>query len=333
MPRNAWTARENRGAITAYFRLLEAQAAGETVNKSEIYRTLSQRYPRRTPKAFEYKFQNISAVLYELKLPFADGLRPMGNFQGVLRDLVLDYLHQHAPVLPNQPIEILTDKLRRLWRRGYLPLHGRGSGRFGLTLEHYLGIPKNSAKTPDFMGIELKTKFGDTLQTLFSRTPSNYIACKDKQELVERFGYFDSQRNRQSLYTSFNNTPDSLGFFLIPRKMRIVINQKKLAVLEYQRNRLEDALLEKHNETAFLSVIQKKNDKGRSTCRFDSMLYCRSPSYDRFVELVRQGSIYLDFTLSITNGRARDHGFLWRCEQCAVPDLYKKTRHIDLTCA
>jgi len=68
------------------------------------------------------------------------------------------------------------------------------------------------------MGIELKTKHDKTLQTLFSRVPSRYLACKDKKELVEKYGYFDEKRKRRALYTSFNNSPDSLGFYLAPMK-------------------------------------------------------------------------------------------------------------------
>ncbi len=101
-----------------------------------------------------------------------------------------------------KPIDILTEKLRRLRNRDYLPVKGVGSGRYGLTLEHCLSIPQNSSEEADFMGIELKTKHDKTFQTLFSRVLSRYLACKDKKKLVEKFGYFDEKRKRQALYAS-----------------------------------------------------------------------------------------------------------------------------------
>ena len=326
----SWSDEEIQAAVLAYFKLLELQQNLRQVNKSEIYRNLSAIHPSRSAKSFEYKFQNISAVLYEYKLPYADGLRPKDNFQAALKVCVLNYL-KNANHDTQSPIDILVDKLRRLRKRDYLPIHGKGTGRYGLSLEHYLSIPQNSSKEADFMGIELKTKLGNSLQTLFSRVPSRYLACEDKNQLVEKFGYFDEKRNRQALYTSFNNTQDSLGFYLIASKNKIVINKKKTEILEYDNSALENSLLSKHRETAYVSVSSKQLKNGNIGCRFDKLLYCRNPSIFNFLHMATDGNIYLDFTLSETNGCVKDHGFLWRVPQDAIGDLYQKTQLIDLS--
>jgi hypothetical protein len=220
--------------------------------------------------------------------------------------------------------------MRRLSRRDYLPVKGAGSGRFGLTLEHYLNIPQNSSKEADFMGIELKTKHDKTLQTLFSRVPSRYLACKDKKELVEKYGYFDKKRKRQALYTSFNNSPDSLGFYLVPMKNRVVVNRKKTKLLEYDNEVLNEALLTKHSETAYVSVSSKKLSNGKQGCCFNQLLYCKTPSILKFINMAKSGNVNLDFTLSVVGDRAKDHGFLWRVPQQAIGDLYAETRLIDI---
>jgi len=326
---NPWTEVEIKGAVVAYFELLDAQKNSDSTNKSEIYRKLSSIHPTRSAKAFELKFQNISAILYEKKLPYADGLRPMGNYQAALKLVVLDYL-KHAGRKEQPTIKILVDKLKRLHCRDFLPVHGKGTGRYGLSLEHYLSIPQNSSKAADFMGIELKTKHGKSLQTLFSRVPTRYLACKDKNQLVEKFGYFDEKRNRQALYTSFNNTPDSLDFYLTPKKDRIVINRKKIKILEYDDSVLEEALLSKHNETAYVSVTTQHLKNGNVGCRFDQLLYCKTPSLLRFMRMANDGNVYLDFTLSEKACCVKDHGFLWRVPQDAIGDLYLKTQLIDL---
>jgi len=300
------------------------------INKSAIYRELSAIHPARSAKSFEFKFQNISAILYEQKLSYVDGLRPMGNYQIALKTSVLNYLKQAKPN-EQSPIDILVDKLRRLRNRDYLPIHGKGTGRYGLSLEYYLSIPQNSSKEADFMGIELKTKKGKSLQTLFSRVPSRYLACKDKNQLVEKFGYFDEKRNRQALYTSFNNTQDSLGFNLIANKDKIVVNKKKTEILEYDNSVLENALLSNHNKTAYVSVSSQRLKNGNAGCRFDQLLYCKTPSLLNFLHLANDGNMYLDFTLSETNGRVKDHGFLWRVPQDAIGDLYQETQLIDLS--
>ncbi len=237
MKNEPWSEKEITVAIDAYFQLMQAQQKGEPVNKTSIYRQLSAAHPGRSAKSFEYKFQNFSAVLYEEKLLYADGLRPMANYQAALRPMVLE-VWRRVKQPAKKPIDILTEKLRRLRHRDYLPVKGAGSGRYGLTLEFYLSIPQNSSKTADFMGIELKTKHDKILQTLFSRIPSRYLAFKDKKELVEKYGYFDEKRKRQALYTSFNNSPDSLGFYLAPVKNRVVVNKKRIEHPFHMRNPL-----------------------------------------------------------------------------------------------
>lgn len=325
-----WSDEEIQTAITAYFELLEMQQKLKSTNKSEIYRKLSAIHPARSVKSFEFKFQNISAVLYEQKLPYADGLRPMGNYQAALKTSVLNYLKQ-AKLKEQLPIDILVDKLRRLRSRDYLPVHGNGTGRYGLSLEHYLSIPQNSSKDADFMGIELKTKKGKSLQTLFSRVPSRYLACTDKNQLVEKFGYFDEKRDRQALYTSFNNTPDSLGFYLMGGNDKVIIHKNKTKILEYDESVLEDALLSKHNETAYITVSSMRMKSGKIGCRFDQLLYCKTPSIFSFMHMANDGNVYLDFTLSEKDGRVKDHGFLWRVPQDAIGDLYQKTQLINLS--
>lgn len=324
-----WTEKEIRDAVNAYFQLLDAQKNLKPTNKSEIYRKLSKIHPARSAKSFELKFQNISAVLYEAKLPYADGLRPRDHYQAALKSSVLSYLKCEGQK-EQTPIEILIDKLKRLRHRNFLPIYGTGTGRFGLTLEHYLSVPQNSSKAADFMGIELKAKHDNTLQTLFSRVPSRYLACKDKNQLVEKYGYFDKKRNRKALYTSFNKKPDSLGFYLTVRKDTLVVNKKKIKILEYDHSKLEEALLTKHNETAYVSVSSKRFKNGGIRCRFDHLLYCSTPSLFRFLHMTKDGNIYLDFTLSERSGRVKDHGFLWRVPQEVIGDLYQNTQLIDL---
>lgn len=324
-----WSDVEIHDAVIAYFELLYTQQKFEQTNKSAIYRRLSSIHAARSAKAFEFKFQNISAVLYEEKLPYADGLRPMDNYQAALKVAVHEYL-KRVGRKEQSTIDILVDKLKRLYCRNFLPVHGKGTGRYGLSLEHYLSIPQNSSKDADFMGIELKTKHGKSLQTLFSRVPSRYLACKDKNQLVEKFGYFDEKRNRQALYTSFNNTSDSLGFYLSQMENKIVVNKKTTKVLEYDDSILNDALLSKHNETAYVTVATQRLKNGNTGCRFDQLLHCQTPSLFRFMRMAKDGNVYLDFTLSEKAGLVKDHGFLWRVPQEAIGDLYLKTQLIDL---
>ena len=45
---------------------------------------------------------------------------------------------------------------------------------------------------------------------------------------------------------------------------------------------------------------------------------------------VRAGKVSLDFTLSETNGKVKDHGFPWRIQSSSLPGLYLETKHINI---
>lgn len=324
-----WSEEEARAAVSAYFKLLHAEQNRTHVNKAKLYRELSERFPNRPPKAFERKFQNISAVLYEQRLPYCSGLKPSHNYQRLLRLLVLDQLDR-SPLPAVEPHEILFTKLRELSARGPISVRKNGAGRFGLAIEEALGIKQNSDKSADFMGIELKTKSDGSLQTLFSRTPSRYVEDPDKQAMFRRHCYYDGTRHRRALYTSFSKEPDSLGFRLAASDRAIRVLRGRKTVLEYDTEALEEALLSKHTQTAFL-LLARARVNGAEACTLEGVRYCKWPSIIRFVRLISSGDVFLDFTMSeVARGVIKDHGFLWRIRGEAVDQLYLSHRLLDL---
>jgi hypothetical protein len=326
----SWSENEVRAAVKEYFRVLEAEQKSEYINKREVYRQLSKKFPHRSQKSFELKFQNISAILYELHLPYCKGLKPRGHYQLLLKLFVLDHL-KHSPLPPVEPHKILFSKLQELKGHGPIPIFGKGSGRFGLAIEKALGIPANSSKEPDFMGIELKTKSNTRgLQTLFSRTPSRYLPENDKKKFFDQHCHFEIKNNRRALYTSFSTKPDSFGFFLqLDNQVVRVMNQEQ-AVLEYDVERLEEALISKHAQTAFLSVLPS-GAKGSETCELLGATYCKQPSIIRFLRLLETGAVYLDLMMSETSGgQIKDHGFLWRIHWDCLDRLYLHTELLNL---
>lgn len=328
MKNKPWTEAEVKGAVDAYLKLLDDQSKGKEPVKSAIYQSLSENFPDRSAKAFEYKFQNISAVLYEENLPYCDGLKPKFQYQNLLKLIVLDRVKK-GRVQEREPHEILFHKLRELQRKGAIPVIGKGTGRFGLSIENALGIPQNSSKQPDFMGIELKTKRDKTLQTLFSRVPSRFTGCTDKRDLLDKYGYDDIKRNRRALYTSFCNQPDSLGFYLVPAQDRVIVKNRDYEVLEYDAESIEEALLSKHGQTAYIT-LSTHVEKEKEVCCIESVNYCKSPSISKFLCLIDEGKVYLDFTLSLKDGKAKDHGFLWRIQGESIEDLYSWAETQDL---
>lgn len=73
-----WTHEQLAAAVEAYRWMQVRTAEGLKLNKTQLYRELALKHGR-TPKAWEYRMQNISHVLDQLKEEWIEGLRPAKN--------------------------------------------------------------------------------------------------------------------------------------------------------------------------------------------------------------------------------------------------------------
>ena len=81
LPRNAdepWTTQELRSAVAAYFDMLDKVRSGTRFVKKKYYHDLAEEHGR-TEKSFEFRMQNISAVLSVLGREWLPGLKPAVN--------------------------------------------------------------------------------------------------------------------------------------------------------------------------------------------------------------------------------------------------------------
>lgn len=87
-----WTQQENTHALTTYLRMMRREGAGEKVVKAHEYRRLHEENTNRSAKAYEFKMQNISAVLALNDLPYITGLTPADAYQNLLEEMLLERL-------------------------------------------------------------------------------------------------------------------------------------------------------------------------------------------------------------------------------------------------
>jgi len=73
-----WTYEQLAAAVEAYRWMQQRTMDGLTVNKAQVYRNLAAEHGR-TPKAWEYRMQNISHVLNQSKQSWIEGLKPARN--------------------------------------------------------------------------------------------------------------------------------------------------------------------------------------------------------------------------------------------------------------
>ena len=110
----------------------------------------------------------------------------------------------------------------------------------------------------------------------------------------------------------------------------IGVSRKGAKVMEYNAEQIEEALLSKHSQTAFITVRpQKKGAVEKIT--IESMRYCKWPSILRFLTLVHEGEVFLDLTLSEKDGKVKDHGFLWRIRGESIERLYLYSEAVQCT--
>ncbi|WP_417448483.1 HNH endonuclease [Idiomarina abyssalis] len=73
-----WTDEELRASISTYLEMQEKQSRGVEFTKKKYYQQLANQYGR-TPKAYEYRMQNISHVLALQGRNWIEGLKPAKN--------------------------------------------------------------------------------------------------------------------------------------------------------------------------------------------------------------------------------------------------------------
>ena len=90
-----WSAKEDKIIIDDYFSMLIDELDGKKVNKAEHRRQLIPNLNDRTESSIQFKHQSISAILMKHGFPFIQGYKPAWNFQHLLEEKVIEYVHSN----------------------------------------------------------------------------------------------------------------------------------------------------------------------------------------------------------------------------------------------
>ena len=99
-----WSEEELAGAVAAYLEMANAESRRLPYNKRQSYRDLAAVFGR-TEKAFEYRMQNISAVLAEEGKPWVPGLKPASNVGANVKLRISQLLQKAATTGHRKPID------------------------------------------------------------------------------------------------------------------------------------------------------------------------------------------------------------------------------------
>lgn len=83
---------EVEATVADYLRMLHLELAGQPYNKAAHNRALLRKLNQRTRGSVELKHQNVSAILLEQGFAYISGYKPLGNYQQLLADVVLEQI-------------------------------------------------------------------------------------------------------------------------------------------------------------------------------------------------------------------------------------------------
>lgn len=147
---SAWSDAELAVAIKAYLQMLHLELQGVPYNKAAVNRALREgALTGRTKASIEFRMQNISAALYELKMPYIAGYLPARNIGSAVKAKMIALLSAQGiesleAYVPTSDTQLLAERVSDLRQRS-------------------LGaIPKGSATPPT----------ATTTTTIFVRDPA-----------------------------------------------------------------------------------------------------------------------------------------------------------------
>jgi hypothetical protein len=272
-------------------------------------------------------------VLYVLNVSKLDLKKMMGAKQAnPLREL-LNEINQ----VSNAVADELLRKLRKIASQGFVPALLKADTAIGRTLEHLLGIPMNSAKSPDYKGIELKAARENkgTRKGLFAKTPNWELSkFKSRSEILHAFGYWEkgvfrlyntiraTGRNKQGLilrtdyelnYLFENSDKEEIGDFLT-----------------WELEVLKNALALKHKETFWIKA-QPRHEDGCEYFLFKSAEHTKGPLLNQFGLLIDMGAITLDYPIKkLADGSVIDKGCNFKLRPNALNLLFPPSKVYSL---
>ncbi|MBU6289473.1 MAG: hypothetical protein KGS10_15045 [Chloroflexi bacterium] len=241
----------------------------------------------------------------------------------------------------------LLTRLRDIASAGFVRTRRVGDTGVGFTLEQLLGIKANSSRTPDFLGIEIKSSRiarrgaePRTRTTLFAQTPDWSRSALDAVGLLTTYGY-QSDTGRLQLYCTLNPTPNSLGLFLqvndqsdnLDARYRPIAGPDRDAVLWGLAN-LRAALRAKHRQTAWVKA-EYRGTGTNEEFRYVEVKLTQHPIASNLTPLLVSGAITVDLLmheLPASRGgiRVKDHGYLFKIRPSEIASLFPRPRTVTL---
>lgn len=237
-----------------------------------------------------------------------------------IQDLI-NNLHNVATSVSDELLGLIRERMSN-----WVPTKVLADTGVGREVEYQLGIPMNPNKTPDYKGIELKSKRqkSNTIGALFTNIPDWKLSkCKSSREIADKYGYLRPGLDRKTLQvtvSALKPNAQGLGLEVNWKNEWLEMNHFALPANEGERFvklhdvsvwtllRLHERLAEKHHETFWIDVESRINS-GVEEFRVMTIDHTKNPMLPQFDVLLEQGKIKLDLMLSRPSGRGDTYSF------------------------
>jgi len=220
----------------------------------------------------------------------------------------------------------IRKRIGSLEGQGFIPSQRKGDTGIGYTLENVLSLKENNIALPDFGSIELKSMRIGSSKVLTLFTLNRTVWCLPTKDIVEKYGYWDSKRKRQSLYSSVKNKPNRQNLFL-----RFFENQLQIChtdgdiVGAWEEIAVRDKIIEKLQALLFVKA-ETKRIQGVEYFWYKDAKILTGCDYDNFFNLLKNGRAFIDIRMHINeNGAVRNRGTGFRMQSGLLEELYTNT--------
>ncbi len=235
--------------------------------------------------------------------------------------------------------EMLTNKIEKIRKMGFVKASSGGTGAIGITLEHLLGKEKDELPIPDFDDIELKCKeFGSERDiNLFNAVPDSYLF--ENNRIRETYGYPDKDFPQYKVFNQPINAKYLTRNKFYNFKLFVDWENKKVIMNVYDKHYMlidndtawSFELLEQKSfqklKKLLLVKARKWIDNGCRYYKYEDVYYYEFKSFYDFLKAIENGYITVKFKIGIFKygdklGKTYDHGTSFGIQEKNLNKIY-----------
>ena len=240
-----------------------------------------------------------------------------------------------------QELNNLKQEFEKIKKMGYVKSTRSGFTGIGKTFEDLIGKNEDTLETPDYHGIEIKTKksYSKSYTTLFNATPKGENEFEIKR-LCNTYGYPDKiLKNKKVLAVSVQANCSTLVANRFLFKLQVDYKKKKifLDIRSRDMNLLEknvywdfETIKEKlEKKLLYLAYIKAwpKKFSGIEYYKYYDIQFYQLKKFEEFLKLIEQGIIRITFKIGvfregIRKGEIHDRGTGFEIQETDLEKLF-----------